>query len=52
MTRSRHQTLSGDQIKNSEMGGECKTYGGEEGYLQVLLEKRQENKPLERPRIR
>jgi len=40
---------SGDQIKKSEMGGTCSTYGGEE---KILMGKPEGQIPLGRPRCR
>jgi hypothetical protein len=34
MLSATHQTLSGDQIKTTEMGGPCGTYGRQENFLQ------------------
>jgi len=34
------------------MGGACRTYGGEERFIQVLVGKPEEKRPFGRPRLR
>jgi hypothetical protein len=44
---------SGDEIKKNEIGRACSTHGGErKGAYRALVGKRQERKPLKRPRRR
>jgi hypothetical protein len=43
---------SGDEVKKTEMGRTCGTYGGEESAFRALVEKPEGRRPLERPRRR
>jgi hypothetical protein len=42
----------GDQIKKTDMGGECSTHGESRGAYRVLVEKPEGRRPLGRPRRR
>jgi hypothetical protein len=44
--------ISGDQVKKTEMGRTCGTYGGEERCMQGFYGKLEGKRPLERPRRR
>ena len=39
-------------FEKNEMGGECYTYGGRKGVYRVSVGKREEKRPLGRPRCR
>jgi hypothetical protein len=43
---------SGDQMKKTEMGRECSTYGERRGEYRVLVAKPERRRPLERPKRR
>jgi hypothetical protein len=39
---------SGDKIQEIELSGACSTYGGEKGYIRVLVGKQERTRPLGR----
>jgi hypothetical protein len=41
---------SGDQVKKTEIGRTCSTYGARRGAFRVLVRKPEGRRPLERPR--
>jgi hypothetical protein len=43
---------SGDQVKKTEMGRTCGTYGQKRGAYRALVGKPEGRRPLERPRCR
>jgi hypothetical protein len=42
---------SGDKIKESELDWACRTYGGEERYIRVLVGKQEGKAPLGRHKV-